>query len=332
MNKFAILTFVALTLFAWLYGGMNGAFPFDDPASDSTTDDAAGATEGAAETAEPEAELPASPPDDEALAIFQDAQRRLFQHESIKARYREIVSFPNRSFVAGGTYLAGGQFKMRLEYQVELGDMRGTLLQVCDGQVSWTRREIIPILASGEAPAEEDIFSVTSRRDIHQILKEAEGQRDIDGSLLVAEMGLGGLPAMMAGIEKMMTFDGHETVEWDGRRYVVVQGRWKENLPAELQQITAAGPERVRVFLSDDTLFPERFVYLQRTSETADSYRKIVELQFLDVEFDAPVSADAFRFVSPPGTEEIDETHVFLDLLNGLDAGEAVESQATPLQ
>lgn len=335
MNKFAILTLSLLAVAALIYSQSTLALPGDDDSATTSTTQAPGAeTEGNAATADVAdvEEIAPRPADAEALSIFQDAQRRLFEHSSVRAQFREIISFSNRPFVAEGLYLAGGPLQMRLEYEIELGDMRGVLLQVCDGQVSWTRQQVFPITPAGEAPADEDLYSHTSRRDIDQILREAENHPGVEGATLVAELGIGGLPAMMAGIERMMTFDLHVTGEWNDRRFVVVEGRWREDLPQEVQVFIAAGPERVKVFLAEDTLFPERIVYLKKLTGEGNEYHQLLELQFRDVEFDVPVNPEAFSFISPPGTEEHDETRIFINLLDRLPAPNDEDSTATPVE
>ncbi len=334
MNKFAILTLTLLASSALVYSQSTLALPaYDDATAEASTQTPEAETEGDAVTADVAGveEIALRPADPEALSIFQDAQRRLFEHSSVRSRFREIISFSNRPFVAEGTYLAGGPLQMRLEYEIELGDMRGVLLQVCDGQVSWTRQQVFPITPAGEAPDEEDLYSHTSRRDIDQILREAENHPGMEGATLVAELGIGGLPAMMAGIERMMTFDFHATGEWNNRRFIVLEGRWRDDLPPEVQVFIGAGPERVKVFLAEDTLFPERMVYLKKLTGEENEYHQLLELQFLDVEFDTPVNPEAFSFISPPGTEEHDETRIFINLLDRLPSP-MDESQAAPVE
>jgi hypothetical protein len=341
MNKFAILTFAILAPAAWIIGQSSWGYPADDAAdngaaTDDTSPDEGDDSQDAADESDPQVDLPELPPDEEALAIFHEAQSRLYEHSSVRARYREVATFPTRSFVAGGTYLAGGPLQMRLEYQIELGSMRGTLLQVCDGQVSWTRQEVVPILPKGEEPSEDEVFSHTSRRDINQILRAVESEPGVEEAVQVANLGIGGMPAMLAGIESTMIFDHHEARTWDyrtvemgeevwkERHCIVVQGRWREQLPETL-------PQRVHIYFAEDTLFPERFVYLQRVSPDRDIYRPLMDLQFLDVEFDVPVNSDAFTFISPPGTEEHDETRTFIAEIERLrTAAEAAENQAEP--
>lgn len=331
MNNFAILTLAAIALAAFVYSQSTLALPDDAPAAvessanlgDSSTEDVV-STADTTETLQ----IPERPADPEALEIFQEAQRQLFEHSSIRTRFRELIAFPGRPFSAEGTYVTGGPLQLRLEYQIELGDLRGTMLQVCDGQVSWTREEVIPIVGTEGELAEEVAYSRTSRRDVNQILREVEQQPGVEGAILVAQLGIGGLPAMLAGIERTMLFDHHETVEQNGRNFIVVEGRWRDDLSPIVQQFTTGGPERVKVFLAEENLFPERIVYLQRVSEEGE-FLELLDLQFLDIEFNTPVNPEAFTFVSPPGTEEHDETQSYLLLLEELQSPMS-EASATP--
>ena len=98
----------------------------------------------------------------EAKAALEQARQRLLSHQSIKAKLVETVAMSGRRFTVHGAYVQGrgDDLKLRLEFQAKLGDTEGSILEVCDGQVLWTRHQI------GD---ETRIF----RRDVRQILQAA---------------------------------------------------------------------------------------------------------------------------------------------------------------
>ena len=100
----------------------------------------------------------AGPESAEAKAVLQQARQRLLSHQSIKAKLVETVATSGRRFTVYGEYVQGrsDDLKLRLKFQVKLGDTEGSMLEVCDGTVLWTQHKI------GD---ETRIF----RRDVRQI-------------------------------------------------------------------------------------------------------------------------------------------------------------------
>lgn len=272
--------------------------------------------------------------DAEARRLLTEARDRLFQYSSVQARIAEQVSFPGRKFNAEGTYIAGPFPALRLEYEVQVGRTTGKLLQVCDGQILRTRREIGQ--AGGAAnPAAEALDETArstiqvTRRDIQQILRATQHRQQVPEAVLAAELGLGGLPALLAAIEKSMTFDAIRTEEFEERKYRVIQGKWSDEFAATLQQQLRTGvpgmkqfiPDRVRIYLDDENLFPGRILYLKESSDDGErrTYRPLLSLEFRDVVINAPVDPDTFRYQAPPGVDEVDETKEYLKLIEGAD-------------
>lgn len=295
-------------------------------------DETAEATTGSAET-------PASGDPDvlarvdaEARRLLTEARDRLFQYSSVQARISEQVSFPGRKFNAEGTYIAGPFPALRLEFEVRVGSTTGTLLQVCDGQILRTRREIGQAGAAPNANALDEAARSTirvTRRDIQQILRATQHRQQVPEAVLAAELGLGGLPALLAAIEKSMTFDAIRTEDFEGRKYRVIQGKWSDEFAATLQQQLRTGvpgmeqfiPDRVRIYLDDENLFPGRILYLKESSDDGErrTYRPLLSLEFQDVVINAPVDPDTFRYQAPPGVDEVDETKEYLKLIEGAD-------------
>ncbi|MFG0333287.1 MAG: outer membrane lipoprotein carrier protein LolA, partial [Maioricimonas sp. JB049] len=272
--------------------------------------------------------------DAEARRLLTAARDRLFQYSSVQARIAEQVSFPGRKFNAQGTYIAGPFPALRLEYEVQVGQTTGKLLQVCDGQILRTRREIGQVggdTASAAGAVSDSARSTiqVTRRDIQQILRATQHRQQVPEAVLAAELGLGGLPALLAAIEKSMTFDAIRTEEFDGRNYRVIQGKWSDAFMTTLNEQLRTGvpgmqqfiPDRIRIYLDDENLFPGRILYLKESSDDGQrrTYRPLLSLEFRDVVINAPVDPDTFRYQAPPGVDEVDETKEYLKLIEGAD-------------
>lgn len=265
--------------------------------------------------------------DPEAVELIQQARNRLFERESVQAEMTEVVTLGNYSFRSTGTYAAASGFRYRLEYQVELGELVGKFLEVCDGQLLHTRREISearPALTSTAAPQVE-----LTRRDIQKIRREAMGIKEtvqgteLADALRAAEIGIGGLPAVLASLERSMIFSGVHAETIDGREYLVVQGHWKKDRKDQLltglgpagNQVAGFMPDLVRVYLAKETLFPEKFLYLKESGKDQKTYRPLVAVEYRKVVLNQPVPERLFVYVAPPQEEERDETAAFLEAM-----------------
>jgi hypothetical protein len=254
-----------------------------------------------------------------ASALVADARRRMFQWQTVQAELVQLVSFGDQPFRSTGLYLAAKPFRYRLEYRVELADLEGKFLEVSDGQVLHIRRQIGEIKPSPTSPAVPEVD--LSRRDLQKIVREATptlGQPEVE---LAAELGIGGLPAVLASLERSLAFDAVRNDVIEGKEYVVVQGHWKTQRRDQLLmglgpaagQIAGFLPDLVRVYFARETLFPEKFVYLKATSPEGKAFRPYVTVEFKNVVLDQPIPDQQFVYVAPPGVEEKDETAMFLD-------------------
>jgi hypothetical protein len=163
------------------------------------------------------------------------------------------------------------------------------------------------------------------RRDVQQILRAAPNAKNASLPIHAADLGLGGVSAMLASLERSIVFEQVKDEEFEGKTYRVVQGRWNPERLASIfaqmgpavQQLEAFVPDRVRIYFESETLFPVRIMYLKQTSPERRTFRPMVTLEFHDVEFDAPLPADTFTYQPPSGVEETDDTANFIRLLQG---------------
>ena len=250
-----------------------------------------------------EAPGPESP---EAKAALDQARQRLLSYPSIQAKLVETVALTNRRFTINGSYLqggGGGDLRLRMEFQVKVGETEGSILEVCDGQVLWTRHKV-----------GNDVR--ISRRDVRQIL-QAAADNGLSDNLITVELGFGGLPGLLASIGNSIQFDQYKEDTADGRKLVVIEGGWKPDMLKFWQgtkpdePLPDYVPARIRLYLDGESLFPRRILYLGRNAENL--LRPKVSLDFSEIETNTAIPAAKFKFVPPEGVFPEDLTPQFLD-------------------
>jgi hypothetical protein len=104
-----------------------------------------------------------------------------------------------------------------------------------------------------------------------------------------------------------------------------------------MSKLAAHVPERVRLQVGRDDLFPYRLEYLRRTSvdkknkdkspTASDSWRELVLMEMFEVELDAPV--DKSRFAYKPGNQE--SSDYTTDFLRSMGITEEPATSARPV-
>ncbi|MFK7820882.1 MAG: hypothetical protein AB8G99_19365 [Planctomycetaceae bacterium] len=274
-----------------------------------------------------------SPPvkSEAATKVVADAIEGLEKYSSIKADLRESVVMGTRRFVATGKYTQGSDNQLRLTLEIQPieetasvstdGKKKATrkkktaasepssVTQVSDGRMLWTEWKT------------NDTARV-ERRDLQEIAKAVEGdQRWQSPEQLMADLGLGGVPALLTSLQKRMVFQGVRDQEVDGKPFVVVQGRWSEE---QLKRFNAQDPdpilpphvpEYVRVFFEKKTMFPRRIMFLKRHPVPQQRLaRPMVTLDLTNVELNGPVDPDLFRFAGDSKNQN-DTTEDFIKAL-----------------
>jgi len=249
-----------------------------------------------------------APPDPAAAAAGLDYLRKaheaLVQHTSIQANLVEQVAIGDRRFQIEGNYVGAG-LKLRLEFKVQIaGGASGGLLEVCDGDVLWSRLDL------------PDSRRVT-RRDVRQILKAVTTSKSVPDSVLLAELGLGGLPALLSSLERTMTFTQLREETVNDRPLVVLRGVWRPEFSARWPrdgkgQLPTYVPDEVRVYFDRETQFPARLLYLKQAAD-GKGLGPLVSLEFRDVVLGGPVKEQQFLFVPPDDVAPQDITRQYLD-------------------
>ena len=241
--------------------------------------------------------------------FLQKVRQELPKHQSIKAEMVQLVAIGDQKFKINGEYLSAGK-KLRLNYSVspEQG-VKGEMLEVCDGKELWTMLTL---------PDTQPSKRVT-RRNVKQILEAAiiaEQNKKTEDTVSV-ELGLGGLTALFASLDRTMDFDGIKEDEVEGTPRTIIQGRWKKdrfqkfakdkdnNLPLFI-------PDMVRIYVNTRTMFPEKILYLKQQPQKK-TFKALVSIEFHHVEFDGPVDDDAFAFSFPDEIVPEDVTRQYLE-------------------
>ena len=267
-----------------------------------------------------------SPEADRAVELLRASRQNLFGYQSVRANLREFVALGERRFEAEGSYTAGPFNplpQLRLEYKVRVGNTLGTLLEVCDGQILHTQRTIERLdnsAAEDSRSAQPDV--TVTRRDVRKILDAVHKHGATTETVLQAELGIGGLPALLTSIERATVFQSVREEPIAGRACHLLEGTWKPDFLAELRghfeylgrSIENYLPELVRIHLDAETLFPVRISYWAATGSEGASKLPLLTLEFTEVKINEPVSPVLFEFVAA-GLDETDVTEEFIQAI-----------------
>jgi len=259
-----------------------------------------------------------------ATDLMKRVRESLYARSSIKAELDQTVMIGMQQFQVTGHYVSSGQ-RLRLEYTIQPNQgLSGSLLEICDGKDLWS------LLKVGETTR-------VTFRDVQQIKAAVAGSRNVPDVVLTAELGLGGMTALLASLERTMTFDAMKEENGEEGARTVVQGRWKPEILARWPRgkddmLPAYVPDLVRVWVDTQAMFPVRIVYVKRVVENDKKiYRPMVSLKFRNVEFDVPVSEQEFAFVTPEKVVPEDITRQFLDRMKkGAEDAAAAKAPADP--
>lgn len=241
-----------------------------------------------------------------AQVTMESARDRLISYRSVKARIVEAVNLGPRRFRMEGSYLQGTDLKLRLEYDLKVGNTVARLVEVCDGQILWTHQTI------GEDQR-------VTRRNVRQILTAASSAGKTPQNLLTAELGLGGLPGLLAGIQKAVQLDKQWDQNVNDQTFVVIEGGWKKSFRSKFvgpdadkdEPLPAFVPEQIRIYFEKESLFPRRILYMKR--DESGTRRPMVTLDFVDVQWNVELAGDAFDYTPPEKVARQDVTQAYIN-------------------
>jgi hypothetical protein len=255
-------------------------------------------------------------------------RERLLRYATIQARIVETVAVFERSYKAEGRYLQTGlranDWHMRLELVLKVGDSEGSLLEVCDGDVLWTSSQLDAGRKSAKKSEKDKKEHTITRRNVTRILAAARNVSEQAETGLIRELGLGGLPALLASIEREMTLGDVKEETLRDRPVLVIQATWTDEFLEKMRNPHAPRdsavllppfvPDAARIHIDRETGFPLRITYLKKIPNR-DVQRASVVLDFLDVELDQPIDKREFAYEPPTGEKVVELTQMFLDQL-----------------
>jgi hypothetical protein len=279
-----------------------------------------------AETAPAATESPAAAdPEEQAKAAQQqlrDAITKVKTYKSISAKIQLNLNLVNYGFAGEGKYLVAPKNKMLYEIVVQLPNTTGRLLEVCDGEILYTRHEILPkgttLPDAGKDKKEKEKndkekvkeknkvdllqpeVSVT-RRNVTTILEHLERQPDPNiHQMWVVELGLGGLPALLASIDKAMVFKSLKPDTVRGQKVTVIEGTWTRSqrevwIQKGQKELPQLVPDLARISIDQETGFPLRIVFLKPIPDSK-GLRTMVSVDFLDVALNQPIDDKQFVY------------------------------------
>lgn len=258
-----------------------------------------------------------------AQVTLESARDRLISYRSVQAEMVETVDLGMRRFRMKGSYLQGTDLKLRLEYDLLVGNTEAHLVEVCDGQRLWSHQTI---------GSEERVTS----RDVRSILNAASAAGKTPQNLLTAELGLGGLPGLLAGIQKSVQLEKQWEQDVNEQTFVAIEGGWKKTFrekflgenPDPKQPLPAFVPDQVRIYFEQKSLFPRRILYLKHLED--GTRRPMVTLDFVDVRWDVELAEDAFDYTPPEKVARQDVTQAYINRFQPSKQETSSETQAEP--
>lgn len=255
-------------------------------------------------------------PETDAATLLQESRDTLAGYRTLTARMSEVVEFGPRRLKADGRYLQGAGNRVRIELEIAVGANKGSLLQVSDGDILYT------VYGTGPTPR-------ITRRDVKQILAAAKGPQA--KSMISAELGLGGLPALLAAIEQTMDFGPVQKTAIENREFFVLEGVWKAALAQQFQQqaqqlptptteprpLPSHIPDMVRLYLDAETRFPYRVRYLKKSTAAGVAPVPILTIDFSDIVVNASLDPIEFRYSAPQDVQVNDITQMYLQQIQG---------------
>ncbi len=240
------------------------------------------------------------------LVTLGSARDRLISYRSVQAQMVETVDLGLRRFRMKGSYLQGTEYKLRLEYDLLVGNTKAHLVEVCDGQILWSHQTI---------GADEKV----TRRNVRQIRAAAIAAGTTPQNSANIDLGLGGLPGLLAGIQKSVQLEKQWEQDVNEQTFVVIEGGWKKSFRSKFlgedaladQPLPAFVPDQVRIYFEQESLFPRRILYLKRSED--GTRRPMVTLDFVDVKWNVELAEDSFNYTPPEKVARQDVTQAYIN-------------------
>lgn len=282
--------------------------------------------------------------------VLASAMEKLRGYSSVRAKISEKLAMKSSltqqtfRFGATGEYLQGQNLKLKMSIEVKLSpELTGKLKEVCDGELLWSSYEL----------GSKDKIEVT-RRDVRQIIKALDelqqgarmpvSEKTMQQAGLIGTLGLGGLPALLSGLEKDFDFQKVINEKIDDREVLTLEGTWnaawntkfleamygnkkpKKEKGKPAPPLPPNVPDVVRVSFDKETEFPRRIEYLKLTAGPA-ALTPVMTLEFTEPKFNERLNRDEFVFFPPNDAKPRDDTQQYLQRIAALKSGPAGAGQ-----
>jgi hypothetical protein len=250
-----------------------------------------------------------APPEGQRTPVsdLQRARTLVAGHASISARLVQTISMFDRHVRAEGRYLQAPGRRVRMELNLKVGSTNGTLLEVCDGEILWSRQDI-------------DQQPQISRRNVTQILEAARAAGTVPENMLIADLGLGGLGSLLGALERSFEFSGMKDDTLRERPVTIIQGEWSTFMQTNLRGADPNSPfppyipDVVRVTLDRENGVPLRLMYLKKVPGR-DVLKPFLTLDFHDVKLGETIDPAEFQFTVPERVQPSELTQLYIQRL-----------------
>jgi len=242
--------------------------------------------------------------------------RLLLTHNTspVSASVLQIIQTPEETFRGTGKYWQAVDARCRLHLEMEIGETKGRMLQVSNGQVIWMVRDIV------SPRAWEDRKLQIERVDLQRLADFAREAEITAQEPNVAREMQGGLPGLLSTLESLMNFRLIKRVALNQEACIVLEGEWKTDLDQEFDSDFAANvyfttrPDKVRLFIREGDLFPLRYFCLKKRPDKAGYYAQLA-MELTDVKRLTHVDPGIFNYRPPEDEVPNDITHEYLTRL-----------------
>lgn len=268
-----------------------------------------------AEATQPETEQKPS-----ALPFIQALRKRLMNPTSpYSVKMLQFARVNDRREVIRSQYSQSGMLKSRLSVEMSFLGIHARLLQVSDGERLWTERQMVPRKQENptETPVSVKPWLEVRRRQLSSLKRIVEENQLSLESPEVCQMICGGVPAMMASMERMFQWTQSGNTSINQRPATVFEGTWEASSllslepksPHQLMMFEHFRPDVVELSVDHQTGLPVRIVYYERNKEQKPARSPVFAIEFQEWQFGQLEESETFQYRIPNGVVPVDETH-----------------------
>jgi len=278
----------------------------------------------------------------EADKLMATAAKVVCEYQTIEAKMRQKVELLETQLVGSGAYAQqqsrDGALLMRLELKILAPGPEQRVLsfqQVCDGPNLWTYQEQLD-------------RAVLNRVDMVRVRKAWQTKQALSAPVGFGQLGLGGIPRIIKGLDHSFRFTEAQTTMLDERPVYRLRGGWEPHrllamLPDQqaavgagqginLQRLPKHVPWLVEVDLGQDDYFPYRISYLRPAASDekrlakadlatiAAAAKPVCQVEFYEVKLNSPLNGQIFVYSQTPNLEINDTTDKTLRALELADS------------